>query len=197
MDPDVSEWSFHVFRRQPATIPPTVPMIAERIAETPTSAAVAGITRDDLVPDRLARLIGDAQVALGRLPDEVDELGQQWLIETECLPQVVERLLGDATSPEQRTHRVGLHHPEQKEVEDEHEDECEYRSHNPATDERLSRDSPVCNRQKITPARRRCLGDVWRSGLRQLPPPPRRCLSGASWHHRLRCFRRRGATTDS
>ena len=37
------EWSFQVFRRQAAMIPPIVPINAERMADTPTRATVAGI----------------------------------------------------------------------------------------------------------------------------------------------------------
>ena len=43
MVPEVIEWSFQVFLRHAAMMPPTVPMTAERIEEIPTRANVAGM----------------------------------------------------------------------------------------------------------------------------------------------------------
>jgi hypothetical protein len=80
-------------------------------------------------------LVGDAQVALHRLPQVVDELGQQWLVQPEGDPEIVDGLLRDVATPEQGGDGIGLHDPKQEEVEDQDENEGDGRPGEFAGDE--------------------------------------------------------------
>ena len=110
-------------------IPPMVPMTADRIAETPTRATVAGIAATISSPpvgvsDRRS------EVELRRLPQIEQELSGQRLVQAETPPVDSPASPAGRSSPEQRPDRIGLHHAEQEEIEDEHEDEGEERPEN-------------------------------------------------------------------
>ena len=131
---DVMEWSFQVFRRHPATIPPRVPKMAENTADVPTRATVAGI-RETISSDLVAAPVGHPHVQREGLLQIEEELGPERLVQPELGAQPVDHLVGDLPTPEHVGQRVGLHHPEQEEVDAEHEEERQDRTDQAAQDE--------------------------------------------------------------
>ena len=103
-------------------------MTAESTLEVPTNASVAGIFDLDVVPNRLAALIGEAQVELGGLLEIVDELTPQWFVEAELGPELVEPRFGDVATTKEGRNRIGLDDAKEEEVEDEDKSERENRS---------------------------------------------------------------------
>ena len=147
--------------RQPARMPSHIPSQIEISVEVPISSMV-GQSRSAIRDEtRLVVLVGVAEVARQRVPDEGQEPLPQRLVEAELVPQVGHLRVGGRAAAGQRRHRVGRHQAEDDEPDHQQHEEADASRPRPCAPGRArsptARAPPRGPRRSELPAGRRCV----------------------------------------